>query len=454
MNLFFAFVLYSAIAVMGEKALFPGVGDLAQTSAAWTAGFRPGDTVLDIDGKPVSTWSELDKTIQSNPGKTLRFGLQRADGKTEAIETAPKLIANPNVLSWKREVGDIEGLTFMSRAAIVAIGSADSAAAKAGLKSGDAIVKINSTQARKQREVEAAIGTFTNEKEIKITVQRGLLGAIQEQNDEAPTQDLEFTLEVPATAKGKSGSEALRALGFDVPDMYLASIEPKSPAESAGLKMGDKLVSINGASVAKFEEVVEKIRSFDGKAPLDFKILRNGEPMSLAISPNVKKRMNHMGQEETRYEVGIRPMIIDDVPQTVEVATGNFIEAMQKGAVRSVEASGMIVLGLVRLFQGEVSAKNVGGFLSIGQMAKKSWGMGMSEFLLSMAMISLNLFIINLFPVPVLDGGHLVFYTIEAIRGAPLSLQKMELAQRVGAALLVGLMVFALFNDVSRLIFR
>ena len=73
---------------------------------------------------------------------------------------------------------------------------------------------------------------------------------------------------------------------------------------------------------------------------------------------------------------------------------------------------------------------------------------------MAMAVISLNLFILNLLPVPVLDGGHLVFYTIEAVRGAPLSMQKMELAQRVGAALLVGLMVFALFNDVSRIFFR
>ena len=111
-------------------------------------------------------------------------------------------------------------------------------------------------------------------------------------------------------------------------------------------------------------------------------------------------------------------------------------------------------MGFVRLIQGEVSSKNIGGFLSIGQMAKKSWGMGMSEFLLAMAVISINLFVLNLLPVPVLDGGHLVFYSIEAIRGAPLSLQKMELAHKVGAALLVGLMVFALFNDVSRIFFR
>jgi regulator of sigma E protease len=106
------------------------------------------------------------------------------------------------------------------------------------------------------------------------------------------------------------------------------------------------------------------------------------------------------------------------------------------------------------LFQGEVSPKNVGGFFSIGAMAKKSWQIGAPQFLHVMAIISINLFVLNLLPVPVLDGGHLVFYTIEAIKGAPLSMRKMEIAQQVGLVLLLGLMVFALFNDATRMFFN
>ncbi len=454
MNLLFAFLLYSAIAMIGEKALFPGIGDLAPNSGAWSAGFRPGDTVLELDGKAVATWNELEKKIQSSPGKLLHFGLQREDGTTTSLEATPKLIANPNVLSWTKEIGDIDGLTFLSRSATIAV-IPGSAASKAGLRSGDSIVKINATQFRRWREIESAIGTFAGEAKLTITVQRGLIEALQKADEEAKPQTMEFTVDVPpSTVASQDGRATLRALGFDDPELYLASIEKGSPAETAGLKPGDQLVSINGEKLAKFDEVVIRIRAFDGTKPIDFAIIRDGKPVTLAISPNVKKRMNHMGQEETRYEIGIRPMIIDDVPQTVQIATGNVVEAIQRGAVRSIEMSGAIFVGLVRLFQGQVSSKNVGGFLSIGQMAKKSWSTGVSEFLLAMAVISINLFVLNLLPVPVLDGGHLVFYTIEAIRGAPLSMQKMELAQRVGAALLVGLMVFALFNDVSRIFFR
>lgn len=113
----------------------------------------------------------------------------------------------------------------------------------------------------------------------------------------------------------------------------------------------------------------------------------------------------------------------------------------------------MTVMSFVRLFEGKVSPKNIGGIISIGQAASETFKIGISPFLKMMGLISVNLFILNLLPIPVLDGGHLLFYTIEALKGAPISIKKMEIAQQVGLALLMSLMVFALFNDFTR-IFR
>ncbi len=457
MNLLFAFVLFTAIAMIGEKAVFPAVGDIEPATAAAAAGFKSGDTLLSVAdssgiARPIATWADVDKAIQESPESSLKFEVQRVEGAKEVVEATPKLSANPNVLAFKREVGVIEGLSFMSRASTIAVAGADGAAAKAGLRTGDTITKINSTPIRRWRELLFSAETFANQPELQITVQRGLLESYIEEKFE--TKTIEFKVAVPASAKGKTGFAALKALGFDDPELYLGSVEKKSPADTAGLKPGDLLLSINDSPVSKFEQVVSMIRTYTGEKPLRFIVLRNEKPTNIDIVPNVKKRMNGSGQEESRFEVGIRPMIIEDAVLTVDTTTGNLLEAMERGVVRSAETSAMVGMGVIRLFQGEVSSKNVGGFLSIGQMAKSSWSRGASDFLFAMAMISINLFILNLLPVPVLDGGHLVFYTIEAIRGAPLSLQKMEFAQRVGAALLVGLMVFALFNDVSRLWFR
>lgn len=457
MNLLFAFLLYSAIAMIGEKAIFPGLGDIEPTSVAAQAGFKSGDTVLEIaepngTNHKIPTWAALDKVVQANPNSKLEFKVQRGDGKVEVVEAVPKLVPNPYILGLKKEVGGIEGLSFMSRASTIAVGNQEGAAAKAGLRTGDTITKINATPIRRWRELLQAAGTFADQPEIQITVQRGLMESVLDEDHEPKT--LEFKLAVPKTAKGQTGLQALKTMGFDDPELYLASVEKDSPAQKAGLKPGDLLQSINDTPVTKFEQVIGTIRAHTGEKPLRFTVLREAKPVAIEVVPNMKKRMNGNGQEESRPEVGIRPMIIDDNVQTVDMTTGNVLEAMERGVVRSAEMSGAVAMGFVRLIQGEVSSKNVGGFLSIGQMAKKSWGMGTAEFLMAMAVISINLFVLNLLPVPVLDGGHLVFYTIEAIRGAPLSMQKMEIAQRVGAALLVGLMVFALFNDVSRIWFK
>lgn len=457
MNLLFAFVLYTAISMMGERAIFPGLGDIDGKSMAATIGFQSGDTVLEVvrpDGTVIKpfTWNEFEKPIQDSPEQKITVKVQRASGEVAVLEATPKLVPNPFVLGWKREVGGIDGLSFMSRASSIAVISSETAAAKAGLKTGDTITKVGETPIRRWRELLSSAETFANQPELKITVQRGLLESFLD--EEFQPQTLEFTLAVPADSKGKVGLEALRTFGLDDPELYLASIEKGSPAERAGLKPGDRLQSISETPMADFEQVIATIRTYNGENPLKFEVLRDLKPVAIEVVPNVKKRMNNMGQEESRFEVGIRPMMIDDAPHTVEKVAGGVIQAMERGAIRSAEMSGAVVMGFIRLFQGEVSSKNIGGFLSIGQMAKRSWGMGMSEFFLAMAVISINLFVINLLPVPVLDGGHLVFYTIEAVRGAPLSMQKMEIAQRVGAALLVGLMVFALFNDVSRIFFR
>ncbi len=112
----------------------------------------------------------------------------------------------------------------------------------------------------------------------------------------------------------------------------------------------------------------------------------------------------------------------------------------------------MTVLSFVRLIQNQISPKNIGGIFSIAQAANETFKMGLSAFLQMMGLISINLFILNLLPIPVLDGGHIVFYCIEAIKGSPLSLNKVEIAHKVGMLLLFSLMIFALFNDFKRML--
>lgn len=461
MNFFFAILIFAVVAMIGEQALAPKLGDIETKSAAFAQGFRDGDTVKAVNSEDVKTWDDFQKAIEKNANQEVQITVARAGSDaTEVIKATPKLEQNKNVLSWDRHVGAIEGLTPQARSTFIGVPDPKSPAGKAGLRSGDQIKSINGVVVTKWKELEIEVAKAAAAKApLSIEVERGFLADIENPKTEV----------VKAEIASVDGENPLQKMGIEFPELFLAALEKDAPAAKAGLQVGDRLISIDGKPVESFDQVATIIRSFGDRQPvagensqgttgsiepLKMSVLRDGEPKEFALVPNMKTRMSNQGKEERRFEIGIRPMIIDATPTTVELAWSNPIAAVQRGFEQTVRWTSLTVLSFVRLFQAEVSPKNIGGFLSIGQMAKRSWQIGASQFLNVMAIISINLFILNLLPVPVLDGGHLVFYTIEAVKGAPLSMRKMEIAQQVGLVLLLGLMVFALFNDFSRLVFN
>lgn len=457
MNLLFAIILFMGVAMLGEQSLSPHVGDVASDSAAYAAGFRSGDVVIAADGKPVKSWEEFQKVVESHANKSMTVDVER-DGVKSTLQATPKLAANKNVLSWDRQVGEIEGLSFASHASAIGVRDPKSPAAIGGLRTGDVITAVNGVKIERWRELVAELSKNSAQRQISVSFIRGAVGGDKKDKSEGEPEPQQTTVTFPENAQGKTGDELVQVLGLEFPELYLVGIENDSAAAQAGLQKGDRLVSINGTDVKSFDQVASTIRAFGKTAaaekadhPLSLVVSRDGELKQISVSPNLKSRMNPQGKEERRFEIGIRPMLIEAAPTTFIAHAANPIDAFVRGMDLTVRWTSLTVLSFVRMFQAEVSAKNIGGFLSIGQMAKRSWQVGPAQFLMAMAIISINLFILNLLPVPVLDGGHLVFYTIEAVKGAPLSMKKMELAQQVGIVLLLGLMVFALFNDFSRL---
>ena len=476
MNFFFAIVLFTLVALVGEQAVAPRLGDVLASSAAHGAGFRSGDSIVSIDGQPTQTWDGVQRAVEAGNGRSVKFEVKRertdaaasdvsmasVTASVTALVTAePKTVTNKNVLSWDEKVGEIEGLSYASRASAVGIGDPKSAAGLAGLRTGDLITAVNGVKIDKWRELEASVsGSSGSMKSVLFAVARGSL-----QEPAAKDEVKSIEVAVPLEARGKTGSEFLAALGVEYPEMFLAPVPDeksflssigvkkpdKTPAKLAGLREGDKILTVDGKPAVSFDEVAKIIRAYSGEGPIAIGYLRGGERRRADVVPNMKQRMSAQGRDEKRYEIGIRPFIVDSPPVMTEVTAPNPFAALVRGVSQTLKWTSLTVLSFVRLFQAEVSAKNIGGFLSIGQMAKRSWQMGLGQFLNIMGIISINLFILNLLPVPVLDGGHLAFYSIEAIRGAPLSMKKLEMAQQVGLILLLGLMAFALFNDVSRI---
>jgi regulator of sigma E protease len=225
----------------------------------------------------------------------------------------------------------------------------------------------------------------------------------------------------------------------------ITSIGPGSPAERAGLKPGDVVVAVAGQRLYTHEDLLEAIRARPGQS-FEIGIERDGTPLTLTVTPEPVKERTPTGEELTvgKIQAGLAPKAVKFEPYAPLTAIG-------QGAVKTWDMTVLTARGLWKLVTRQIDLSNIGGPIQIATETTRQANEGLVSVAVFVAVISVNLAVLNLLPIPMLDGGHLLFFVIEAILGRPLSLRKRELAQQVGFVLLMMIMVFALYNDLTRL---
>ncbi|MEK7850975.1 MAG: RIP metalloprotease RseP, partial [Deltaproteobacteria bacterium] len=211
------------------------------------------------------------------------------------------------------------------------------------------------------------------------------------------------------------------------------------PAFEAGIKTGDKVVSIDGVHVSKWDEVSEAIQT-SKKDIISVEVFRSGSTLRFEIRPKVTKVKTIFGEDTEIRVIGI------GASKNHIIERSNPVEAVGKGIISTWNVTRLTLIGIVKLVQRIVPAETIGGPIMIAQMAGEQAQGGILSLLSFMALLSINLGVLNLLPVPILDGGHLTFFTIEAIIRRPLSHRFKEIAQQVGLFLLISLMAFAFYN--------
>ncbi len=429
MNLLLPVVIFTASLAVGIDRQSAVVGTVERGSPAEAAGLRAGDRVVAVDGAPMRWWGEVEEAIRDAGGERLRLALER-DGEPLELEIAVTRRDGLDVFRASSEVG-WTGLQHPRQMAVLGVPDADSAAARAGLRSGDRVVAVGDTEVADWTELAQAFRAAAAEADqTRFRVERG-------------PADAEETLEIVAPTL-----EDLEALGVIPAVVLISMVEEGSAAGDAGLLPGDLIVAVDGTPVGSFFTFQETVLASRGRA-LEIQVARDGEVRLERIAPRLMKTDVGAGEEDL-YRIGIQgenAILAGVIGTDREV---NPLVAAPRAAVMTLDLTALFLRGLKKLIVGEISRKNVGGPIEIARQSHMALQAGWDVFLRLLVLISINVGILNLLPIPILDGGQALVVAVEGVKRSPLSMRTRELVQQMGLVMLLLIMGMAFWNDFSR----
>ena len=241
---------------------------------------------------------------------------------------------------------------------------------------------------------------------------------------------------------------ALAGLPEPVDTTAIGQVSPGSVAEKAGLKAGDRIVSIDGKKTLSWQQVSELIKNSGGREVV-LVVDRGGKKITVRATPTREEVKNIFGEVVgKRYLLGITRS------EEIRYKKVGLVESIKAAFIQTWNLIYLTIMGIVKIIERVVPASELGGPIRIAEIAGQQLEAGWMNLLYFMGLLSVNLGILNLLPIPVLDGGHLFFLTIEGIRGKPVSDRVMEISQKIGIALLATLMLFVFYNDIFRIVRR
>jgi len=382
------------------------------------------------------------KMVDEREGEVAAEDLQYAFNRKPVLQRMAVVVAGPLanfmlaiVLYWAMFVHGVPGLK-----PILGVVPPGSPAAFAQLQSGDIILSVNDETIPSWQELRWRL--------LDLALQKGDV-RIEALSDVGITKS--HALDVSSLEASDLDGEFMDKLGLHLLQPVVLPVIGKlvdgDVAQQTGLQQGDRIVHANGRVINLWSEFVEVVRAHPGQT-LQLEVQRGDKMLSIVVVPqSIVESGKSIGK------IGAAPQV--DLARwkslLVDVNYGPF-EAMARSLRKTWETSVITLKMLGKMVLGEVSMKNLSGPITIADYAGQSAAMGVAAYLGFLALISISLGVLNLLPIPLLDGGHLLYYVAELIKGSPVSDQAWEFGQKIGIALLGTLMVFAVYNDVNRLV--
>lgn len=438
-NFLFAILVFMAILLIGEPQVASVAGRVVENSPAAKAGFESGDRILSVNGKPVKKFEEIVLNVHESPRKAVDFEVVHPGSEIPVhLFATPTAKSGFSVYGETTHVGEIHGLLPNARNGLIGVSNPESHAGKAGFKTGDQIVSINGTPIANFEQVEAFYRGVTPGGELRLKGRRASKGGEEQ-----------F---VEATLKKSKAQKMASDWGLHSAELFVERPVPGSPAEKAGLRQGDRLVGVGNITVHSFFELKDAIqKSGEEQGKVQLRIEREGKAISYDLTPVATEGRDPVLNKTTQFTVGVMPMLSAAEPDVIIERTWNPFVLVYRATERMITFSWRNLVSVGKMIKGDVSVNTLGGPILIGVIAGEALARGLIAFLTNMAILSIGLGVLNILPVPVLDGGHLMLLGIESVRGRPLTLRQMEVIQGVGLIVILALMGVVLHNDFSRL---
>ena len=460
-NFLLAVVVYAVLGLDGVPHPPALIGDVIEGSAAAAAGMKYGDKVESIGGREVQTWRHLEEAISSSPGKKLEVIVKR-DGQRLSLVLVPELVHTSDMLGRPASIGRA-GVALGRQPAIVSVLAANSAAAQAGLNTGDRVLEVTWMGEGGQPTPPHPIDFYP---ELVSAVRRAAaagaalsltIAAAPLPEDRAELKGSQSAslgvsrhvrLDLSAgrsLAPDVSDREFMRALGLTSSELTVAGTTDAGAKE---LLRGDVLTAWNGKPLRDVFSLREQLIA--NTAPqVQLTVVRHEQQTAVVL----KLKGIEAQRPEGAVTIYTLPVIFWGQmiePEPLVEKYNNPFSALAYGVRQTAVQTQELFGNVVSLVSGQIPLKALGGPMLIAKVAGDSARHGWQTFITSMALISVNLGLLNLFPIPVLDGGQLVLMLVEGLKRRPLSAVASENFQKVGFAMVLALVVLATYNDLSR----
>jgi regulator of sigma E protease len=446
MNLILPFLVFTVVLMHGERQPLAVVGDVTPGSAAAEAGVRADDQIVGVDGQAVRTWNDVDDEVGDEPAP-LRLSLRGVDGATREVSLpAPKSLAGSTLTPLDH------GISMFAPGTDLVVDDPSSPAGVSGLRSGDTLLRLDGDAVRDWHDVVRLASRASSAGKTEIAVAWRPAGSDEAS---APNEGVLRVNAAWAPERSAADDDVWAAWGLACADTAAGGFTEDSAGKAAGLEEGDRLLAVDGGPVRVWPDITRLVgaaASGSGETmsarPVAILVRRDGVLRTFQVTPKVVRDTDFMARYRWRAMIGMAAMGAYAEPEMISRPY-----PLAEAFPRAVRETGAVASGTIqhigRMITNQVDTrKSVGGIVEIARQSKAAAERGLLAWARLLGLISISLGVANLLPVPVLDGGQLLMYLAEWVRGRPLPLAVRERLQQVGVIVLVGLMLFTLVNDL------